>query len=252
MSKSLAVRKEITPSVWEMIQAIAPAMHKSRLFGVTSPEAAMAIMLKGFELGLPLAASFEFIHVIGGKPSLSPRGALAILHDSPELESMKINRLVDEKGNYLGQEVYMKRKTGFEYTVQFTLEDAKRAGLLKQDSNWEKYPVNMCTYRAAGFCADVVFPDVIGGMKRADELGGRITADGNVIEGEWLASETPEVGYPDPNDQIFENALSDLVERYNVETVMLANGGAIPQNMDELMTAAARLLANQTHEEDAQ
>jgi hypothetical protein len=33
----------------------------------------------------------------------------------------------------------------------------------------------MLRWRAIGFCADVVFPLLIGGMKRADELGAGIT-----------------------------------------------------------------------------
>lgn len=65
--------KELTPSVWDMLKEIAPVMHVSRLFGVSSPEQATAIMLKGYELGLGVTSSFEFIHVIEGKPSLSPR-----------------------------------------------------------------------------------------------------------------------------------------------------------------------------------
>ena len=44
--------KELTPSVWGMLKEIAPVMHVSRLFGVSSPEQATAIMLKGYELGL--------------------------------------------------------------------------------------------------------------------------------------------------------------------------------------------------------
>ena len=72
-NKSLIItNQKLTPQVWDMIERIAPAMAASRLFNVPSPEAAAAIMLKGYELGLSLTASFEFIHVIDGKPSVSP------------------------------------------------------------------------------------------------------------------------------------------------------------------------------------
>jgi hypothetical protein len=74
-------QRELTPQVWQMISQMAPVMWKSRLFGVVSQEAAAAIMLKGYELGLSVTASFEFIHVIQGKPGLSPRGALATTGD---------------------------------------------------------------------------------------------------------------------------------------------------------------------------
>jgi hypothetical protein len=241
MSNALAVRQPLTPQVWEMINSIAPAMHQSRLFGVTSPHAAAAIMLKGYELGLPLTASFEFIHVIDGKPGLNPRGALAILQGHPETASIKITSIADQKGIYQGHEVTMKRKNGFEYTTRFTLEDAKKAGLVKPNSGWEKYPQNMCLWRAVGFCADVVFPDVIGGMKRVDELGAEITADGNVIEGEWLVQEQPVMA----TDPAFDAALTELVEKYTPEAVILANGGQMPASFDELMPVASRLVANE-------
>lgn len=240
MSNALTIRQPLTPQVWEMINGIAPAMHQSRLFGVTSPHAAAAIMLKGYELGLPLTASFEFIHVIDGKPGLNPRGALAILQNHPETQSIKITPMTDAKGVYLGHEVTMRRKSGFEYTTRFTLEDAKKAGLIKPNSGWEKYPQNMCLWRAVGFCADVVFPDVIGGMKRADELGASISPDGNIIEGEWLVQEQPIMA----TDPAFDAALTELVEKYTAEAVILANGGQMPANFDELMAAASRLVAN--------
>ena len=45
--KSLAViqPRTLTPGIWRMLGEMAPVMWKSRLFGVTSPEAAAAIML---------------------------------------------------------------------------------------------------------------------------------------------------------------------------------------------------------------
>ncbi len=133
-------------------------------------------MLKGHELGLSLAASFEFIQVINGVPSLAPRAALALLHQSRLVDIA----ITDEPGRCI---VTMKRRdTGFEYTSVFTMEDAARADLLKVDSGWHKYPANMLRWRAIGYCADVVAPDVLAGMKRADELGARIDREGNVVE----------------------------------------------------------------------
>lgn len=212
MTTALTVVKPLTPQTWQMIESIAPAMHACRLFGVSSKEQASAIMLKGYELGLSLTASFEFIHVVQGKPTLSPRGALALIMQHSELDGIKIE---DKKDSC---SVWMKRKNGFEYALEFTLEDAKKAGLIKQDSGWDKYPKNMLRWRAIGFCADVVFPDVIGGMKRADELGAAITADGDVIEGNWqVYTEQPKV-----------ITLDTLVAQYGVEKVLAAGGGNDP------------------------
>ncbi len=227
MTNAIVTRQTLTPQIWQMIDAIAPAMHASRLFGVNSKEQAAAIMLKGYELGFSLSASFEFIQVIQGKPTLKPIGHLALILNNPELDGIKI----DDKPDSCT--VWMKRKNGVEYTTTFTLDDAKRAGLVKPDSGWEKYPANMLRWRTIGYCADVVFPDVGAGMKRSDELGAEITPEGDVIEGSWR---TPPVEFPN-------QSLEQLLTLYGPEQVMEANGGKVPATPEEVEAVARKLEA---------
>lgn len=218
-----AATRELTPAIWRMITDIAPAMYKSRFFGVNTPEQAQAIMLKGYELGLSITASFEFVQVIQNKPSLTPRGAMALLLSNALVKDVQIKRLVDSKGLFTGYECTMTRLTGFTYTSKFTLDDANRAGLIKPDSGWVKYPENMCLWRAIGFTADVVFPDVTAGMttlmKAPEMYGVSLTESGDVIE----ATATPA---PDP--------LKELVTQYGAEAVMIANNGRIPSTSEEI------------------
>lgn len=249
MTNALAIRNEITPADWQMIEAIAPTMHGSRLFGVSSPAAAAAIMLKGRDLGLSLTGSFDLIHVIDNKPSLSPRGALAILHGSPEIKRIEINELTDEKGGYLGHECRIERRNGFTYTARFTLADAKQAGLEKAGSGWAKYPRNMCLWRAVGFAADVAAPDIIGGMKTADQYDGAITAEGDVITGQWVDSEDGLGVIPgDGPDETGHAAIAAqaLVEEYGAEAVLAANNGAIPTTLEEVDALRYALIAAQS------
>jgi len=142
--------------------------------------------------------------------------------------------------------VWMKRTNGFEYTVEWSMAEAIAAGVGKPGSGWEKYPANMLRWRAVGFCADVVFPDVIGGMKRADELGADLTPSGDVIEGSWRAVESTPVQVappaPTPAPDPVAAALNDAVERFGAEAVMAANGGAIPETVDEIAAIVARLV----------
>lgn len=215
-----AATRELTPGIWAMIERMAPVMHKAHLFGVTSPEQAAAIMLKGFELGLSVTASFEFLHVIDGKPGLSPRGAMALLLSNPVVKTIDIKKLTDSKGAFLGYECTMERTNGHKHTAKFTLEDATRAGLLKPNSGWHKYPENMTLWRAVGFAADVVFPDVTAGMttimKMPEAYGIALTEGGDVIEATATTINT------DP--------LQELVTQYGAEKVMQANDGKIPTN----------------------
>lgn len=243
MTNSIAVRNEMTVTQWELINQMAPAAHTSRLFGVTSAAAAAMIMAKGAELGLPLTASFDLIHIIDGKPGLSPRGALAILHQSPEIARVEVNRLTDDKGKYIGHECTVERRSGFTYTARFTLDDANRAGLVKPGSGWAKYPENMCLWRAVGFAADVAAPDIIGGMKTADQYGAELDTRGDVVIGQW--TEPGDLVEPDETAEA-AMAAQALVTEYGADAVLAANGGAIPATMEEVDAVRYSLISAET------
>lgn len=227
------VKKQIDLPVWQMIREAAPVMYKSRLFGVSTEEQAMAIMAKGYELGLGITTSFEFIQVIQGKPTLIPRGALALAYQSDEIESLKISDASDNKGQPYSCTVVGKRKGGNEYSVVFTMDDAKRAGLVKPDSGWTNYPANMLKWRAIGFWLDVVMPDVQGGMKRADEFGATVDAGGNVID----VVPTEAVQYV--KQAVVVPSLDTLITEYGVDSVMAGIGalgnGSMPATDVEIL-----------------
>ncbi len=225
-----AATRELTPAIWRMIGEMAPVMYKAHLFGVTSESQAAAIMLKGFELGLSTTASFEFIQVIQGKPALSPRGAMALLLSNPLVKGITIER-IDNKGVFIGYECRMERVNGFMFVGRFTMEDAMRAGLVKPDSGWAKYPENMCLWRAVGFAADVVFPDVTAGMttlmKAPEMYGVALTEGGDVIQVEAQ----PVTVNVDP--------LQALIDDFGAERIMEVCG--MPTTPEEIKAARAKL-----------
>lgn len=238
-STALAVR-QVTPDLWKMIDAIAPTMYASRLFGVASKEQAAAIMLKGYELGFPLSTAFEYIHIVQGKPSLSPRGALALVLQSGKLETMEIQDKPD------ACIVTMKRRGGPAYSLTWSIEDARRAGLVKSGGAWETYGPNLCRWRAVGYVIDVLFPDVCGGLKRADEFGAMVNEAGDVIDGTWAEAGT--VSPPAANGATSTPAgavvtLDDLVQRYGADAVLDANDGRIPGYPEEIAAVATKLSA---------
>lgn len=269
MTTALAVR-QLTPDKFEMVMQVAPVMHEARLFGTLSTQQAAAIMIKGFELGFSITASFENIHVIDNKPSLSPKGCLALIYNSPLCAEVRINDIADPQGAPIACEVFMERSSGMNYKVHFTLDDAKRAGLIKDKSGWDKYPANMLRWRAVGYCADVVFPDVIGGMKRADEVGADLAPDGSVIEGSWAPVQGSQPSQDELKRQVEDlrkaqqqnlqvasavtvsqsqpaydpNRLNRLLVDYGAAALMEANGGKIPGTNDELDQIEKALGAN--------
>lgn len=230
-----------------MISQVAPTIHEARLFGTKTPQQAAAIMIKGYELGFSLTASFENIHVIEDKPSLSPKGALALIYNSPECAGVTITDEVDKQGAPMACTIEMKRRNGLTYTARFSMDDAKRAGIVKPNSGWEKYPANMLRWRAIGYAADIVFPDVIGGTKRADEYGADLTPDGDVIEGSWqqVGSQQPQqetVSQPKP--AMDANRLQTLISTYGPEKVLGMNNGKIPGTEAELDRIESELVIN--------
>lgn len=236
MTTSIVKHQPLTPAVWQMIQEIAPFARDSRLFGVATPQQAIMIMAKGHELGLPLTSSFDFIHVISDRPTLSPRGALALIIQSGECEELKIEETRDAKGNPDACKVYMKRKNGISYTASFSMADATRADLVKAGSGWAKYPSAMLKWRSVGFAADIVFPDIIGGLKRADELGADLTADGEVVPNSWKVQPQQPVNPP-------RLPIQDLLDKYAPDTIIAAANGSLPQTQAECDTVAAKLEA---------
>ncbi len=245
-------QRELTPNIWQMINEMAPVMHQSRLFGVASKEAAAAIMLKGYELGLSITASFEFVQVVEGKPSLSPRGALALLHNSPEIKRLEVKRL-EANGGFIGYACYMERANGFSYMARYTLEDAKRAGLIKPRSGWEAYPENMCMWRAIGFAADVVAPDITAGMtalmKMPEQYGVAVSQEGEIIDmtprNVPLVTEQPTPTQSPAAWQGKALSLDDLLVTWTAEQILVANEGRIPGTDAELAAVAAKLAGEQ-------
>jgi len=249
-------KQPITQNIWRMISEIAPVAHKSRLFGVTSAEAAAAIMLKGYELGLGITTAFEYISVIQGRTSLKPIGAWALVLNSGELENSKIVDEQDGNGNPSGCTVYMKRTNGISYTCRVTMEDAKRSGVVKEGSGWATYPANMLRWRALGFCIDVVFPDIQGGMKRADEFGATVDADGDIVEVQWKdtpaqpqqlqspisGEETAPAANQDPEPTA---GIQDLIDRHGAEAVLVAmqkvTQGKMPSDQEQVDQIAKEL-----------
>ena len=224
-----------------MIERIAPAMHLARYFGFANPEQAMAIALKGWELGFSISGSFEFIHAItaSGKTvvTLSPRGMLALMHSSPKCKSIEIVEKNDDKGDPFSCTVTITRDNGYSHTVTWTMDDARRAGLVKVGGAWETYPANLLRWRAIGFCADIVCSDLLGGMKRADEFGANITAEGDVIDGSWTETKPSQQEEP---YQAQVDTLESLVTEFGVPAVCAANGGMPPVG-DQLAKVGAIL-----------
>jgi hypothetical protein len=131
---------------------------------LNTPEKVLVCMFKAQELGLPPLEGLSGMAVINGKTTLQGNLILALINRSNKAKKI----VVEEHENYCS--VTMSRRDyDFEYSFTFSMDDAKKAGLLDKQI-WRQYPKTMLKWRAVSGCARVVFSDVIGGLYTPEEI----------------------------------------------------------------------------------
>lgn len=131
----------------------------SGMFGLTKPEDVMTIMLTGHDLGLAPTVAIRSMHIIKGRPFLSADAMVMLVLRSEKAEYFEPKELTEKTCTYI-----TKRKgSPNEASYTFSIDDAKRAGLLGND-NWSKWTKDMLRARAASKLARMVYPDVILGV----------------------------------------------------------------------------------------
>lgn len=171
MEKHLPV--SYTADEWTLLKEQAKMAIVSGLLPkhIVKPEQAVIIAMKGKELGIPFMQAMSGITVIQGKPALSAELMLALIYRN--VPGAQINFLTDPEKAHTECAVEMARPHGKPQRFKFTLEDAKRAGLLSNPS-WTKYPAAMLRARTVSAAARAVFPDAIMGCYTPEEIGGEV------------------------------------------------------------------------------
>jgi len=153
-------------SEWQALREQAQTMVKSGFVpdAVKTPEQCLAIMLTGRELGIGPMAALRSIRIIKGQPTLSATLMLGLAYD--RIKGFKAEVDSDEThawGDFSrpGQKVYH---------CEFSIEDAKRAGLSGKE-NWRGYPRHMMEARVVAQGARMVAPEACMGLYTPDELG---------------------------------------------------------------------------------
>ncbi len=155
-------------------------------------------IMTGMELGLPPMTALRLIHVVQGRPVMAAELIVACALKASDCEYFRCVETTDKVATY-----ETKRK-GDPAPVRhsFTIEDAKRAGLLNKD-NWKKYPAAMLRARCKAALARDHYPDAAAGVYSADEaqdIDPRTTVDAaedvQAIDAEFteVAPKAPETG----------------------------------------------------------
>ncbi len=173
--------------------------------GMTEGGAAMAIQA-GLERGLGPLGGLQYCTVINGHLSWNAQGALALIRNSPVCVPGTCDAWVEgEADEMIGVAVAHRIHYPKPFRTEFSMKDAKQAGLLKRSPKYpnkptmyEKYPKRQLRARAIGFLARDGFSDVLGGFpikEEAEEFDPRTPAAPETVE---IASPPPAPAGPDP------------------------------------------------------
>ena len=125
------------------------------------PEEVLAVMMAGNELGIGPMQALQSINIIKGKPALSAELMRALVLSAGH------QFIIDANDQSAIAKVCRAGWPEWQ-TVEFNLEDAKRAGLLNSPT-WQKYPRAMLSARVTSEACRMFFPDVIAGMSYTPE-----------------------------------------------------------------------------------
>jgi hypothetical protein len=159
MNDLVKTDKSITDVLAELqnTHKLVNALMQTKHYAKIGAEGIYAIVQKARSMGIPeMDALNGALYVVGGKI---------------EMTSQMMNRLIRMKGHSITKDprstnelciLHGKRAdNGDVWTVSFGIADAKRAGLIKPNGVWEKYPSVMCFNRALSMLARQLFPDII-------------------------------------------------------------------------------------------
>lgn len=175
MTTALAQRQDLLPDASKLktMMELAGQLVQSGLLpsAIKSPAAALAIIQKGQELGIPPMYALSNIGIINGKPVVGAEVMLAMIYRDHGDQAMQFQETSAERC------VVVYKRKNWTQAKQFawTIEEAKQAGLTGKGGPWSQYPPAMLRARCISAVARAAFPDSIGGMYTPEELGAEVT-----------------------------------------------------------------------------
>jgi len=141
--------------------------------GLDTPQKVVVALQAGAELGFKPWQSLQSLHIVNGRVGLEGSALCALIRRAKVTEYLVIEYSGKEFDDDFKAVVVSKRKGDtVDSTTEFSVADAKRAGLWGGKDNWSKYPKDMLTWRAVARHSRLYYPDVTQGFYTLDELSG--------------------------------------------------------------------------------
>lgn len=184
MQSKVPLRMGIAPSTIEEAWRMAQYMSSSEMVPKqyrNKPADVLVAIQYGMELGFPPMQALQSIAVINGRPSVWGDGFLALIMASPLYRDHDEHYEVGgERRDTISLEDLKKDDTAalctfwrqgkqLPVTRRFSVAQAKKASLLGKEGPWSTYPDRMMAMRARGFAGRDAFPDLLRGIRTAEE-----------------------------------------------------------------------------------
>jgi len=144
------------------MRQMAEAVCKSNLFGIKTPDQALALMLIAQAEGLHPAVAARDYHIIQGRPALKADAMLARFQAAGGKVEWPVYTDLKVTGRF-------SHPQGGSMDVTWTLEQARQIGLTSKE-NWRNYPRAMLRSRVISEGIRTVYPGVISGTYTPDEI----------------------------------------------------------------------------------
>lgn len=168
-----------------LMESLGKSMYESRMFGCTNEAQGRVLALACIAENKNPIELARVYHIIDGRLSMR---ADAMLAEFRKLGGKVTWVATGDDG------VAAKAKFSFEGSdmeVGFTIEDAKRAALIKPKGNWEKFPGEMLRARTVSKAMRMLAPEIVAGYYTPEEIedmdGNRETKAPAAVDAEALA-----------------------------------------------------------------
>ncbi len=146
---------------FQEVEGMAHAIARSGLFGMKTPDQALALMLVAQAEGQHPATITQEYDIIQGKAARKTHSVLARFQAAGgTVEWHELSETIAD--------ATFSHKAGGKLRMSWTFEQAKKAGLTNKD-NWKNYPRAMLRARCIAEGVRAVYPAALGGMLVAEE-----------------------------------------------------------------------------------
>lgn len=153
----------LAPVAFSDIEKMARAFAASKLFGINTPEQAIALMLIAQAEGLHPAVAARDYSIIQGKPALKADAMLARFQNA----GGKVSWIEYTKDSVIGEFSHPSAPTPVR--INWTFQMAQEAGLVTK-AVWKQYPRAMLRARVISEGVRTVFPGVAVGVYVEEEV----------------------------------------------------------------------------------